>query len=210
MASANCALYCGANVDFVDIDPRTYNLSVPALAEKLETAESQGPVAEDCGAGTFRRPILRDARNPRPRRPLWLSHHRRRARTRSEANIWGARLVPATQGDTTIFSFHPVKIITTGEGGMAPDQRCRGLAERLSYLRTHGIVRPAQRPDEPQDDQRFNEERNGPWMYEQIELGPELSHDGHSGGARNQPDGSARLLRRPQARTRGALRHLAG
>ena len=169
VASANCALYCGASVDFVDIDPRTYNMSVPALAEKLEAADAQGrlpkivvPVhfaGQSCDMAGIRAladrygfRIVEDA-----------SH--------AVGGEYRGRKVGACDwGDTTIFSFHPVKIITTGEGGMALTNDPK-VAERLSYLRTHGIVRPAQRPTEPADGQRSNEERDGPWIYEQIELG---------------------------------------
>ena len=169
VASANCALYCGAGVDFVDIDPRTYNMSVSALAEKLEIANAQGrlpkvvvPVhfaGQSCDMAGIRAladrygfRIIEDA-----------SHA-------VGAEYRGRKVGSCDYGDTTIFSFHPVKIITTGEGGMALTNDPK-LANRLSYLRTHGIVRPAQQPADPADGPRSNEERDGPWIYEQIELG---------------------------------------
>jgi UDP-4-amino-4,6-dideoxy-N-acetyl-beta-L-altrosamine transaminase len=166
VASANCARYCGANVDFVDIDPRTYNMSVAALAEKLEIADRQGrlpkvvvPVhfaGQSCEMAGIR--VLADRYGFRI---IEDASHAVGGEYR------GHKVGCCEYGDTAIFSFHPVKIITTGEGGMALTNDAR-LAERLSYLRTHGIVRPSQgrAGTEPS-----NEERDGPWMYEQIELG---------------------------------------
>jgi UDP-4-amino-4,6-dideoxy-N-acetyl-beta-L-altrosamine transaminase len=165
VASANCARYCGADVDFVDIDPRTYNMSVPALTEKLEAAEARGrlpkvvvPVhfaGQSCEmadiralAGRYGFHIIEDA-----------SHA-------VGGEYRGRKIGAGDYGDITIFSFHPVKIITTGEGGMALTNDAK-LAERLSRLRTHGIVRQTA----PPDDDRVNEERGGPWMYDQVELG---------------------------------------
>lgn len=168
VASANCALYCGASVDFVDIDPRTYNMSVAALAEKLAQADAAGrlpkvvvPVhfaGQSCEmvriralADRYRFHIIEDA-----------SHA-------VGADYRGRKVGDGDLSDVTVFSFHPVKIITTGEGGMLLTNAPK-LAERLSYLRTHGIVRPVQSPT-PVDELRSNEDQHGPWMYEQIELG---------------------------------------
>jgi UDP-4-amino-4,6-dideoxy-N-acetyl-beta-L-altrosamine transaminase len=169
VASANCALYCGASVDFVDINPRTYNMSVSALAEKLEIAKSQGrlpkivvPVhfaGQSCEMKEIR--VLAD-------------HYGFRIIEDASHAVGGEyrehKVGACEYGDVAIFSFHPVKIITTGEGGMALTNDPR-LAVRLSYLRAHGIIRHAQGPDGESDAQRPNEERNGPWVYEQIELG---------------------------------------
>lgn len=160
VASANCALYCGAQVDFVDIDPLTYNMSVEALAAKLERAEKTGalpkvvvPVhfaGQSCDMQTIRAladrygfKILEDA------------SHAIGGRYRSEPVGHGR------YADITVFSFHPVKIITTGEGGMALTQDPE-LAESLRRLRTHGITR---------DPARMVGETEGPWYYQQIELG---------------------------------------
>lgn len=168
VASANCALYCGASVDFVDIDPRTYNMSVAALAEKLAQAEAAGrlpkvlvPVhfaGQSCEmveiralADRYGFQIIEDA-----------SHA-------VGGDYRGHKVGDGALSDLTVFSFHPVKIITTGEGGMLMTNAPK-LAERLSYLRTHGIVRPVQ-PPTPADERRSNEDQHGPWMYEQIELG---------------------------------------
>jgi UDP-4-amino-4,6-dideoxy-N-acetyl-beta-L-altrosamine transaminase len=160
VASANCALYCGARVDFVDIDPRTGNLSVDCLAKKLAIAEKAGelpkiviPVhlsglpcdmeaihALGCRFG-FR--IIEDA------------SHAIGARYRGEY-IGSCRF-----SEITVFSFHPVKIITTGEGGMALTND-PVLAERMSLLRSHGITRDAE---------QMTREPDGPWYYQQIDLG---------------------------------------
>jgi dTDP-4-amino-4,6-dideoxygalactose transaminase len=81
----------------------------------------------------------------------------------------GRKVGDGALSDVTVFSFHPVKIITTGEGGMLMTNAPK-LAERLSYLRSHGIIRPMQAPPTA-DERRSNEDQHGPWMYEQIELG---------------------------------------
>ncbi|MDU9048379.1 MAG: UDP-4-amino-4,6-dideoxy-N-acetyl-beta-L-altrosamine transaminase [Candidatus Electrothrix sp. Rat3] len=160
IASANCALYCGASVDFVDIDPRTYNMSVAALEEKLISAEKQGklpkvvvPVhfaGQSCEMATIKKlggkygfSILEDA------------SHAIGGKYRDEP-IGNCRF-----SDITVFSFHPVKIITTGEGGMALTNNSE-LAQRMARLRTHGITRDAD---------LMTEEPHGPWYYQQIELG---------------------------------------
>jgi len=160
VASANCALYCGADVDFVDIDPRTYNLSTEKLAEKLSLAEQTGKLPKVvipvhlCGqpcdmAGIYALSqrygfkIIEDA------------SHAIGGKYQNQA-IGNCRY-----SDITVFSFHPVKIITTGEGGMALTNNAK-LAERLDRLRSHGITRdPAQMTHAP----------DGPWYYQQLELG---------------------------------------
>jgi len=160
VASANCALYCGADVDFVDIDPRTYNLSTEKLGEKLSLAEQTGKLPKVvipvhlCGqpcdmAGIYALSqrygfkIIEDA------------SHAIGGKYQNQA-IGNCRY-----SDITVFSFHPVKIITTGEGGMALTNNAE-LAERLGRLRSHGITRdPAQMTHAP----------DGPWYYQQLELG---------------------------------------
>lgn len=168
VASANCALYCGASVDFVDIDPRTYNMSVAALTEKLAQAEAAGglpkvvvPVhfaGQSCEMVAIR--ALADR---------YGFHIIEDASHAVGGDYRGRKVGDGALSDVTVFSFHPVKIITTGEGGMLMTNAPK-LAERLSYLRTHGIVRPMQSPAQA-DEQRSNEDQHGPWMYEQIELG---------------------------------------
>ena len=160
VASANCALYCGAKVDFVDIDPKTYNLSVERLRDKLIHAERIGNLPKVvipvhlCGqscdmAGIhalsqqYGFKIIEDA------------SHAIGGRYKGES-IGNCRY-----SDITIFSFHPVKIITTGEGGMAltNDEQ---LAKRMRLLRSHGITR---------DDADMTNKSDGPWYYQQIDLG---------------------------------------
>jgi UDP-4-amino-4,6-dideoxy-N-acetyl-beta-L-altrosamine transaminase len=160
VASANCALYCGADVDFVDIDPDTYNLSVDRLSEKLAEAEKNGclpkvviPVhvcGQPCDVAGLRAlgqrygfKIIEDA------------SHAVGGRYRGEP-IGNCRY-----SDITVFSFHPVKIITTGEGGMALTKDA-DLARRMQLLRSHGVTRE---PEEMTDD------AHGPWYYQQIALG---------------------------------------
>jgi UDP-4-amino-4,6-dideoxy-N-acetyl-beta-L-altrosamine transaminase len=158
-ASANCGLYCGAQVDFVDIDPATYNMSVERLAAKLERAarESRLPkvvvpvhfAGQSCDMGA----IAELARKYGFRIIEDASH--------AIGAAWDGALVGAcVHSDITVFSFHPVKIITTGEGGMALT-RDPGLARKLEKLRTHGITR---RPEEMRS-------QEGPWYYEQLMLG---------------------------------------
>lgn len=160
VASANCALYCGAQIDLVEIDPRTYNLSAERLAEKLERAEQDGrlpkvviPVhlgGQSCDMATIRKlsqrygfKVIEDA-----------SHA-------IGGKYKGIAIGSCRYSDITVFSFHPVKIITTGEGGMALTND-PALANRLMRLRSHGITRaPGEMTHLP----------DGPWYYQQIELG---------------------------------------
>lgn len=160
VASANCALYCGAQVDFVDIDPVTRNMDVTALEKKLLQAEIHGrlpkivvPVhfsGEPCDmlgirqlADRYGFTIIDDA-----------SHA-------IGGKYDGYPIGGTPYSDITIFSFHPVKIITTGEGGMALTNNS-GMAARMARLRTHGITR---------DSVDMRTASEGPWYYEQIELG---------------------------------------
>lgn len=160
VASANCGRYCGADVDFVDIDPRTYNLSVEKLTQKLEAAAKTGrlpkiviPVhfaGQSCEMATIH----------------VLSRRYGFHIIEDGAHAMGGRYQGKPIGDcrfsdVAVFSFHPVKIITTGEGGMLLTNR-DDLYEKLVRLRTHGITRDA----------RFiRGESHGPWYYEQAELG---------------------------------------
>ncbi len=160
VASANCALFCGARIDFVDIDPRTYNMSVERLAEKLAHAKKNGnlpraviPVhlsGQPCdmaGIHALSRQygfkIIEDA------------SHAIGGKYRNEP-IGNCRY-----SDIAVFSFHPVKVITTGEGGMAMTNDAQ-LAKRMQLLRSHGITRDAGEMTHAPD---------GPWYYQQIDLG---------------------------------------
>jgi UDP-4-amino-4,6-dideoxy-N-acetyl-beta-L-altrosamine transaminase len=160
VASANCGRYCGAGVDFVEIDPNTWNLSVPALREKLTRAKREGKLPKVvvpvhlCGQPTeqeaiwdlaleFGFKVLEDA-----------SHSLGASRN-------GEPVGSCKWSHITVFSFHPVKIITAGEGGMAMTND-HELAWRMATLRSHGITR---------DRGRMQREPDGPWYYEQLELG---------------------------------------
>jgi UDP-4-amino-4,6-dideoxy-N-acetyl-beta-L-altrosamine transaminase len=161
VASANCARYCGATVDFVDIDPRTYNLSVAHLAEKLADAERAGKL-------------------PKVVIPVHLSGQScDMAGISALAKRYGFRIIEdaahaiggrykdepvgsCRYSDIAVFSFHPVKIITTAEGGMTLTNN-DGLARKLRLLRSHGITGDAadMQPRPPAEI----------WNYQQIELG---------------------------------------
>lgn len=160
VASANCARYCGADVDFVDIDARTYNMSAAALASRLEAADRAGrlpkvviPVdfaGQPCDldeiaalAGHYGFRIIEDA------------SHAIGARYR-DSPIGGTG-----HADAVVFSFHPVKIITTAEGGLVTTADGR-IGERLALLRSHGITREAS---------LMENESEGGWYYEQLDLG---------------------------------------
>ena len=160
VASANCALYCGADVDFVDIDPCTYNMSTEHLAKKLAQAEKSGRLPKAvipvhlCGqpcdmegihalSKQYGFKIIEDA-----------SHA-------IGGKYKGEQIGNCRYSDITVFSFHPVKIITTGEGGMALTNSVK-LAKQMQLLRSHGITRDADEMTHAPD---------GPWYYQQIELG---------------------------------------
>lgn len=160
VASANCGLYCGAQVDFVDIDPRTYNMSAKALQQKLVIAEKEGklpkvviPVhfsGQPCDMAAIHAlsqkygfKIIEDA------------SHAIGGKYKDEP-IGNCRY-----SDITVFSFHPVKIVTTAEGGVAVTNDPK-LAEQLNLLRSHGITR---------DESLMTKVADGPWYYQQIELG---------------------------------------
>ncbi|MCJ1879736.1 MULTISPECIES: UDP-4-amino-4,6-dideoxy-N-acetyl-beta-L-altrosamine transaminase [Pseudomonas] len=160
VASANCALYCGAKVDFVDIDPKTYNLCPQMLARKLELAAANGTLPRIlvavhlCGqpcdmaaihalAQRYGFKIIEDA-----------SHA-------IGGKYRGDFIGCGRYSDITVFSFHPVKIITTAEGGMALTNNAE-LAQRMNLLRSHGITR---------DPAQMTHAADGPWYYQQIDLG---------------------------------------
>ncbi|MCP5381205.1 MAG: UDP-4-amino-4,6-dideoxy-N-acetyl-beta-L-altrosamine transaminase [Kordiimonadaceae bacterium] len=160
VASANCALYCGADVDFVDIDPTTYNMSPESLEEKLIKANLNGTL-------------------PKLVIPVHLCGQScEMARIKALSDQYGFKIIEDAShavggkykdepignckySDITIFSFHPVKIITTAEGGMAMTNDA-GLAQKMMLFRSHGITR---------DPALMTEESHGPWYYQQIELG---------------------------------------
>lgn len=165
VASANCARYCGAEVDFVDIDPQTYNMSVSALKEKLLVAEQQGKLPKVVIPVHF-------AGQPCDMKAIYhLSQQFGFAIIEDAAHAIGAQYQDQPVGscrysDITVFSFHPVKIITTAEGGVATTNQ-PGLAEKMQLLRSHGVTRE---PHLMQDCPSVDAER-GAWFYQQVDLG---------------------------------------
>ncbi len=160
VASANAALYCGAGVDFVDIDARSYNMCPVRLEEKLARAAREGRlpkavipvhltgqpcdmVAIRAAADRYGVKVIEDA-----------SHA-------VGASYRGEPVGSCRYSDIAVFSFHPVKIVTTGEGGMALTNE-PALAERMRLDRSHGITR---------DPEQMHEAPHGPWYYEQVRLG---------------------------------------
>jgi UDP-4-amino-4,6-dideoxy-N-acetyl-beta-L-altrosamine transaminase len=160
VASANCGLYCGAVVDFVDIDPKTYNMCPDALEEKLLHAEKVGALPKVvvpvhlCGqpcdmerihtlSKRFGFKIIEDA-----------SHA-------IGGKYKGQHVGSCEYSDVTVFSFHPVKIVTTAEGGVAVTNDSN-LAAKMQLFRSHGITR---------DQELMQNESDGPWYYEQVSLG---------------------------------------
>jgi UDP-4-amino-4,6-dideoxy-N-acetyl-beta-L-altrosamine transaminase len=160
VASSNAALYCGADVDFVDIDPQTWNMSATALEEKLRQARHAGRLPKIVvpvhfsGQATAQQRIHALSKEYGFRIIEDASHAIGASRD-------GEPVGSCKWSDITVFSFHPVKIVTTGEGGMAltnDDQ----LASTMAMLRTHGITRDAS---------RFVGAGGGGWYYEQQRLG---------------------------------------
>ncbi|MBT8008190.1 MAG: UDP-4-amino-4,6-dideoxy-N-acetyl-beta-L-altrosamine transaminase, partial [Gammaproteobacteria bacterium] len=160
VASANCGRYCGALVDFVDVDSASSNISIEALEKKLIQAELMGCLPKvlvvvhlaglSCDmekiqalAKQYRFAIIEDA-----------SHA-------LGGRYQGEPVGSGRYSDITVFSFHPVKNMTTAEGGMALTNG-QELAERMRLLRGHGITR---------EQRRMDQEADGPWYYQQIELG---------------------------------------
>jgi UDP-4-amino-4,6-dideoxy-N-acetyl-beta-L-altrosamine transaminase len=160
VASANCGLYCGAQVDFVDIDPKTYNMCPKDLERKLLHAQRENRLPKVvvpvhlCGqpcdmerihalGQRFGFKIIEDA-----------SHA-------IGGKYQGEPIGNCRYSDITVFSFHPVKIVTTAEGGMAVTNEAI-LASAMSLLRSHGITR---------DEQQMTHSPHGPWYYQQVALG---------------------------------------
>ncbi|MBL1198521.1 MAG: UDP-4-amino-4,6-dideoxy-N-acetyl-beta-L-altrosamine transaminase [Nostoc sp. GBBB01] len=160
VASANCGLYCNAKVDFVDIDPNTYNLSVDELESKLASAEQQGCLPK------VLIPVHFAGQSCEMEKIAALSQQYNFKIIEDASHAIGGRYQKQPIGccefsDMTVFSFHPVKIITTGEGGMVLTNQ-EELYQKLIRLRSHGITR---NPDLMQG------ESHGSWYYQQLELG---------------------------------------
>lgn len=160
VASANCALYCGASVDFVDIDFHSYNMSIERLQEKLEQAEKSGRLPKVVI------PVHLAGQSCEMKAIHLLSKRYGFKVIEDASHAIGGKYQDMPVGDCrfsdiTIFSFHPVKIITTGEGGMAVTNNPQ-LARKMELLRSHGVTRdPAEMSHAP----------DGPWYYQQIDLG---------------------------------------
>ena len=160
VASANCGRYCGATVDFVDIDAKTYNMSVDALEDKLGQAKKENQLPKIVV------PVHLAGQSCDMKRIRELSAEYGFTVLEDASHGVGADYLKTKVGscafsDMTVFSFHPVKIITTGEGGMVLTND-KDLYERLILLRSHGITR---------DPAKMTHEADGPWYYQQIALG---------------------------------------
>ena len=160
VASANCGLYCGANIDFVDIDSQTYNLCPKKLEHKLIEAKKAGRLPKIliavhlCGQPCDMKKI----------HELSIKYGFRVIEDASHAiggSYQGSKIGSCKYSDITVFSFHPVKIVTTAEGGMAVTND-KGLFEKMNLYRSHGITR---------DHSLMEIAPHGSWYYEQIDLG---------------------------------------
>ncbi|MCW7466181.1 UDP-4-amino-4,6-dideoxy-N-acetyl-beta-L-altrosamine transaminase [Leptospira levettii] len=160
VASANCAMYCGADVDFVDIDPLSYNMSVERLSEKLELAKRENklpkviiPVhlaGQSC-----------DMKSIFELKKIYGFHIIEDASHAIGGDYLDKKVGSCQYSDITVFSFHPVKIITTGEGGMCVTNNL-DIANFIYRLRSHGITR---------NPKEMTEAPDGSWYYQQIDLG---------------------------------------
>lgn len=160
VASANCARYCGADVDFVDIDENTYNMSVPALEQKLQEAKQLGRLPKIVV------PVHMAGQSCDMRAIKKLSEEYGFTLLEDASHCVGADYADTKVGscaysDMAVLSFHPVKIITTGEGGMVLTNDA-ALYEQLCLYRSHGITR---------DPKHMTKESDGDWYYQQVALG---------------------------------------
>ena len=160
VASANCARYCDADVDFVDIDENTYNMSVSALEQKLQEAKRQGRLPKIVV------PVHMAGQSCDMRAIKKLSEEYGFTLLEDASHCIGADYADTKVGscaysDMAVLSFHPVKIITTGEGGMVLTNDA-ALYERLCLYRSHGITR---------DPRHMTKESDGDWYYQQVALG---------------------------------------
>lgn len=160
VASANAALYCGAKVDFVDIEPGTYNMSMAALADKLTQTEKRGTLPKVV------MPVHFGGQSCDMRALAGLAHQYGFSVLEDASHAIGGRYLGIPVGScaysrAAVFSFHPVKIVTTGEGGMVVTNDA-AVAERTRMLCSHGTTR---------DVARMGAASPGAWYYEQLELG---------------------------------------
>ncbi|WP_130537801.1 UDP-4-amino-4,6-dideoxy-N-acetyl-beta-L-altrosamine transaminase [Thiomicrorhabdus indica] len=160
VASANCGLYCGAKVDFVDIDPQTYNLCSDALEQKLIKAKANNCLPK------IVIPVHFAGQSCDMQRIRQLSQEYGFKVIEDASHAIGSQYLDRPVGncqfsDITVFSFHPVKIITTAEGGLATTNDAK-LVEKMQQLRSHGVTR---------DEHLMRKEPEGAWYYQQIDLG---------------------------------------
>jgi UDP-4-amino-4,6-dideoxy-N-acetyl-beta-L-altrosamine transaminase len=160
VASANCGLYCGADVDFVDIHPQTYNLNVDEFEQKLAICQKRGKLPKIVV------PVHFSGQSCEVEKIAALAKHYGFCVLEDASHAIGASYQGKPVGscqfsDMAVFSFHPVKIITTGEGGMVLTNR-EDLYEKLIRLRSHGITR---------NPELMQGESHGLWYYQQLELG---------------------------------------
>lgn len=159
VASSNCALYCGAKVDFIDIDPATFNICLKDLQRKLEVAKKNQKLPKVII------PVHMTGQSCEMEEIFKLSKEYGFKIIEDASHAIGGKYKNSYVGsckfsDITVFSFHPVKIITTGEGGMALTNN-KEIARKIELLRTHGITR----------DDDLIKHSDGPWYYEQQVLG---------------------------------------
>ncbi|MFZ4405411.1 MAG: UDP-4-amino-4,6-dideoxy-N-acetyl-beta-L-altrosamine transaminase [Pseudobdellovibrionaceae bacterium] len=163
VASANCIRYCGGEVEFVDIDPKNFCIDLDLLEEKINKAPAgtyKGLVVVDFAGWPVN---MQKVRSLADRHQLWIledSCHALGAAFLDDENKW-SKAGSCDYADIAIFSFHPVKHIATGEGGMITTKK-QSIYNKLKLLRTHGITK---------DPALFQEKSHGPWYYEMQELG---------------------------------------
>ena len=160
VASANCALYCGANIDFVDIDPVSYNISVKKLEEKLINAQKKGTLPK------IVIPVHLAGQSSEMIKIKELSNKYNFKIIEDASHALGGSYKEQKIGsckfsDLTVFSFHPVKMITTGEGGVITTNS-KLLSKKIKFFRSHGITK---------DFSEMKKDPDGLWYYEQLELG---------------------------------------
>ncbi|MDC1035047.1 UDP-4-amino-4,6-dideoxy-N-acetyl-beta-L-altrosamine transaminase [Alphaproteobacteria bacterium] len=160
VASSNCAIYCGASVDFVDIDPKTYNISIESLENKLISAKVSNKLP------SVLIPVHLAGQSCDMKAIHALSKEFGFKIIEDASHATGAKYLDLSVGscrysDICVFSFHPVKIITSGEGGMAVTNK-KELSLKMGYIRSHGITR---------DPNLMTIEPDGPWFYQQLQLG---------------------------------------
>ena len=160
VASANCGLYCDAKIDFVDIDPQTYNLSAAELEKKLIKAKQEGKLPKVVI------PVHFAGQSCNMKKIHYLSQEYGFKIIEDASHAIGSKYLEKPVGgcqysDITIFSFHPVKIITTAEGGLATTNS-KEVAEKMRLFRSHGITR---------DKNLMSRSPDGDWYYQQVDLG---------------------------------------